>query len=548
MAGGVEPTRRMPNDSERSLGLGHARETLGRPVGDGARMCPWAACNAPLGSPTKRRSGRHKLAQAKGRESGRNHRVARKERRYGPCSRGSAMTSRIVVVSGIVGALGALGGCGSSAGLTPSGGDGAVAVSLDQAGAARQPADDVPPAALQAAVDANNAFALALYAQVSPGAATSNLLTSPISASLALTMAYAGAAGTTASQMAGALQIDADAGTSIFEGQNALSQALASRGPGALTNEQQEQPDASADNFQLEVVNSVWGQSSYPWATPYLSTLATNYGAGVYLEDFATQSSAAQQAINAWVSSETDDEINNLLPAGALDSMTRLVLVNALHLKFPWESPFDPSATTTGSFVRGDGATVSPSFMNQTETLPYVDDGQAQIAAIPLNGGLAIVVALPHADIDLATYEAGLSAAAPPLAQPSSTALVALSLPKLTFTSPTFSLATPLQAMGMVQAFDPTTADFLGMCPDPPDGNLYISDVLQKATVSMTETGVEAAAATAVIVGYAAVESPPPQPVSLVVNRPYLVTILDVATGAILFLGHIEDPTASGSP
>jgi serpin B len=199
--------------------------------------------------------------------------------------------------------------------------------------------------------------------------------------------------------------------------------------------------------------------------------------------------------------------------------------------------------------VRADGLTVSPSFMNQTESVPYVDDGQAQIAGLPLAGQLSVVIAVPHPGVALATYEAGLAVSAPPLVLPASYALVAISVPKVTFTSPTFSLATALKAMGMTQAFDPVQADFSGMCPHTPDGlNLYVSDVLQKATVSMQETGVEAAAATAVVVAAADAVASPPQPIPMVVNRPYLMAIVDVPSGAILFLGHIEDPTQSGGP
>jgi serpin B len=288
---------------------------------------------------------------------------------------------------------------------------------------------------------------------------------------------------------------------------------------------------------------------TYPWELSFLTVLAESYGTGVYEEDFVNQADSARQAINSWVSSQTNDKINNLLPDGSLDSSTRMVLVNAIHLKFPWLNAFDPSATLPGTFTRADGTTVSPSFMNQTTNLPYVDDGQAQIVGLPLETGqLQVVVALPHQGVDLATYEAGLSATSAALASPGSSTLVALSVPKVTFTSPTFSLSPSLKAMGMVQAFDAGTANFKGICASPPDGdNLFVSDVLQKAMISMQETGVEAAAATAVVVGVAgAVEANPP--VSMIVNRPYLVAIVDEPTGAILFVGHIADPTDSGSP
>ena len=92
------------------------------------------------------------------------------------------------------------------------------------------------------------------------------------------------------------------------------------------------------------------------------------------------------------------------------------------------------------------------------------------------------------------------------------------------------------------------TADFQGLTADDP--NLYIGDVLQKTELGVMETGVEAAAATAVIVEASGASSggPPPTPVPMVVNRPFLTAIVDVPTGAILFLGHIEDPTNVGSP
>ncbi|MFI5300925.1 MAG: serpin family protein, partial [Polyangiales bacterium] len=155
----------------------------------------------------------------------------------------------------------------------------------------------------------------------------------------------------------------------------------------------------------------------------------------------------------------------------------------------------------------------------------------------------SVVIALPHGD--LATYEASRAAGSAAIATPPASASVQLSLPKVSFTSPTFSLARALQAMGMTDAFDPNAADFTGMCAHPPDGaRLYVGDVLQKAMVAMTETGVEAAAATAVVMVGAA----EPESVPMVVNRPYLLSIVDSPTGAVLFLGHIVDPTVAGSP
>ncbi len=414
---------------------------------------------------------------------------------------------------------------------------------------ARTPASNVAASDLGDAVSANNAFAVDLYAQLRSAAAGQNLLTSPLSASIALTMTYAGAQGTTATQMATALHYGSATST-IFEGQNALSQALASRAAAALTADQkltngegQTAPDPS--DYQLQVVNSVWGETGYPWQAPFLNILAQDYGTGVYQEDFATSFDTARGLINTWVSDETNDKIQDLLPEGSLDNLTRMVLVNAVHIKLPWANPFTASLTQPASFTTA-GGTVSTPFMNQTTNLPFVDDGQAQIVGLPLsNNQLGVVIALPHGD--LATYEAGLTATSAGLQMPQGSPLVQLSVPKVTFTSPTFSLANALKALGMPVAFDKANADFKGLCV-PTDGqNLYISDVLQKAMIAMQETGVEAAAATAVIIDETdgAEENPPP-PVVVNVNRPYLISIVDVPTGAVLFVGHIVDPTMNG--
>jgi len=438
-------------------------------------------------------------------------------------------------------------GSSSPSGPSDSGLGDSGSLQVAQSDLPRKPAAGISQATLGGAVTANNAFAFDLYGHLrsDPSLGGGNLLTSPISASLALTMAYAAAQGQTATEMAKALHYGAAAG-SIFDGQNALSQALGGRAAFALAAAKQsatenQQPAPSPDDFQLQIVNSVWGEHTYPWAHPFLDVMAQRYGAGVYLEDFIHQPDPARLAINAWVSSETADKINDLLPPGAIDGTTRMVLVDAIHLKLPWLNPFMVSATASSTFTKSDGSKVTTSFMNQTQEWSYADDGKAQIVSLPLMGDqVAVVIALPHGDLE--TYEAGLIPSS--LATPTATTNVQLSVPKLAFTSPTFSLAKSLKAMGMVQAFDSAAADFKGACPNPPDGlNLYVSDVLQKAMVAMQETGVEAAAATAVVLAGGGV---PSQPVLMTVDRPFIFAIEDVTTGAILFLGRIEDPTQGG--
>jgi len=218
--------------------------------------------------------------------------------------------------------------------------------------------------------------------------------------------------------------------------------------------------------------------------------------------------------------------------------------------------------TVPMNFTTGAGTTVTPDFMNQTTDYPYVDDGQAQVVALPLAGGqISVVIALPHGD--LATYEAALAAGDAAVSVPTAYANVQLSLPRFTLAAATFSLRESLEAMGMLQAFGDQAvymdglgdADFTGLVPNPaePDAgqptgcdllNLQIADVLQAATIAVQESGVEATAATAVIIGAVASETStgPPPSVPMVVNHPFLFSIVD-ATGAVLFVGHVQDPS-----
>jgi serpin B len=173
----------------------------------------------------------------------------------------------------------------------------------------------------------------------------------------------------------------------------------------------------------------------------------------------------------------------------------------------------------------------------------YIETASATGVTLPLSGnGLSVVFLQPKTS--LADLTSSLSPATWPSAASSQFAGITLGLPKFDFTSPTFSLSTALKALGMKAAFDPAAADFKGLCAPTPDGDsIYIADVLQKASLAVAENGVEAAAATAVIgVGTAA----PTKQVTLTFDHPFVVAIVD-STGAIVFLGQIDDPTAAGS-
>jgi len=111
---------------------------------------------------------------------------------------------------------------------------------------------------------------------------------------------------------------------------------------------------------------------------------------------------------------------------------------------------------------------------------------------------------------------------------------VRLTMPKFEFDS-SFGLKKTLIDMGMPVAFS-ASADFSGMTGEK---DLFISDVIHKAFVSVDEAGTEAAAATAVIMELTAM---PETPVEVTLNRPFIFLIRDIETGAILFVGRVMNP------
>ncbi len=134
------------------------------------------------------------------------------------------------------------------------------------------------------------------------------------------------------------------------------------------------------------------------------------------------------------------------------------------------------------------------------------------------------------------------------------TALATLAPTPVYLRLPKFELVTrrqlkeALMALGMVDAFSDADADFSGICGNPPGspGALVVAKVIHQAFVKCAEGGIEAAAATAVVMKDAGAIGPAPQPLTLTIDRPFLFFIRDKATGAVLFTGQIIDPNAGG--
>ncbi len=377
-------------------------------------------------------------------------------------------------------------------------------------------------------VEGNSAFAFELY-QALKGE-EGNLFYSPYSISLALAMTYAGARGETAQQMADTLQFILEQ-ERLHPAFNWLDAELAKRGEGA--------EGKDGEGFRLNIVNAIWGQKDYSFLSTFLDVLAENYGAGLRILDFITETEKSRLAINDWVSDQTEGRIEDLIPQGAIDALTRLVLTNAIYFNAAWEYPFDEDMTADGPFYLLDGRQVIVPMMKQTESFSYTDGEGYQAVELRYDGGeLSMVVFLPEAG-KFEVFEEGLQAQqVDAIINDLKNTRVTLTMPKFEFDSE-FSLKDTLAGMGMEDAFS-DDADFSGMT-----GNreLSISDVVHKAFVAVDEAGTEAAAATAVIMSLTAAPEPP-VPVEVTIDRPFIFLIRDIETGAILFIGRVMNPAA----
>ncbi|MGA2671011.1 MAG: serpin family protein [Dehalococcoidia bacterium] len=377
-------------------------------------------------------------------------------------------------------------------------------------------------------VEGNSAFAFELYQALKGN--EGNLFYSPYSISLALAMTYAGARGETAEQMAATLQFLLEQ-ERLHPAFNWLDAELAKRGQGAQGKD--------GKGFRLNIVNAIWGQKDYTFLSDFLDVLAENYGAGLRILDFRTETEKSRVAINDWVSDQTEGRIKDLIPQGAIDALTRLVLTNAIYFNAAWENPFDKKMTANGPFYLLDGGQVTVPMMKQTESFGYAKGEGYQAVELPYDGDeLSMVILLPTSG-NFEVFEEGLQAQqVDDIIKALKNTRVTLTMPQFKFESQ-FSLKDTLSDMGMRDAFSPDDADFSGMTGSP---ELFISDVIHKAFVAVDEAGTEAAAATAVIVGTTSAPGEPPVEVTL--DRPFIFLIRDIQTGAILFVGRVMDPVA----
>ena len=369
----------------------------------------------------------------------------------------------------------------------------------------------------------DTAFGLNLLSALCRGQPGANVLISPLSVATGLSMAYLGARGSTATAMARVLHLPT-ARASLILGLRARRALLASLNRPGVT---------------FAESNGLWADPSLVTSRSYRVALRQAYRAGVTAVPLLSAPDRARARINSAVAAETRGHIRDLLPPGSMPpGSIGWVLTNALYLDASWRHRFDRASTAPGPFHTSSGAVITARYMHGTSYGFAATASGWEATELPYRGGrLAMLALLPPGRSPGSTGSAGscqvpgtrdLRALTRGLGRPAEHRPIALPKVKLASSEP---LKGALSRLGMGLAFSPQ-ADFRGISPQA----WRLGFVQHAATLSVTEKGAVASAATAVGI------QPLSLPAPLVFNRPYLLIIRDMLTGEPLMMAWVANP------
>ncbi len=340
-----------------------------------------------------------------------------------------------------------------------------------------------------------------------------NVVVSPVSAALALHMAYNGARGTTRDDMAKALRIDGIATDEVNRNDSELIAEMPAADP----------------KVEITIADSLWSSPKAATDAATVQRLKEAYDAEIrYL-------SGGAAPINAWVNDRTDGKIPTIIQDDDLMKMTAAVLVDAVYFKGRWTTEFDPQRTRDGSFTHLDGSIRDCKMMSVSSIFNLASDSDVSAVQMPYgNGRLEMLILLPVRNAGFAKFVAGLSrASVDRLLRRMQATRCAIHMPRLRLTG-SEDLVKPLADLGMARAFD-ADADFSGLFPA---GDVWIGHARQRTLLDCDEQGTEAAVATGMTLEYKG----GPMEYAVWIDHPFVFLLRDTQTGAILFLGAVVDP------
>lgn len=371
-------------------------------------------------------------------------------------------------------------------------------------------------------VEANNRFALDLYSKYK--SEEGNVFFSPYSISTALAMTYEGARGQTAEEMQSVFYFPED-------------DSVRRSGYANLYNE----INKGDKKYKLSTANALWAEQNFKFLDEYFNLINQYYDGKVTNLNFKQDPEGSRVTINNWVEDKTNDKIKDLIPSGMIDSMTRLVLTNAIYFKGEWVKQFNEDETRDRDFRVSSNNDIKVKMMQRTDDesiFSYAENNQLQILEMPYSGEeLSMLVLLPKDDniesLENSITTEKLSEWKDDLREQR----VNIFIPRFKFETKYF-MADTLAEMGMPTAFG--AADFSGMTGKM---DLVISQVIHQAFVEVNEEGTEAAAATAVIMKETSAGPGGPKTPVFMADHPFIFIIQQKDSGNILFMGKITNPT-----
>ncbi|MEO0559382.1 MAG: serpin family protein [Bacteroidota bacterium] len=371
----------------------------------------------------------------------------------------------------------------------------------------------------EAAVAKSNDFGVRLF-DLTAADRDENLMLSPLSASVALTMLLNGSDGDTYTQIRDMLGYDASQDLdAINAGYQSLREQLLEADP----------------QVQLALANAVFYRDTFGPSiqSTFLDAMRESFHARIDGLDFTDQTAALAE-VNGWASDNTNGKIPEVLAELSPDLV--MLLMNALYFKGDWTTQFDEAATTDRTFTLSDGSPIQVPTMNGDIDARYLaGDGYTAVELPYGRRNFSMIVAVPDAPLgdfvdELAT--GGWTDLTEDLGTDDTWRTVIVSLPRFTFENDEF-LNAPLQALGMVDAFSGSRADLTRIAP-----SLVVSFVKQNTFVEVNEEGTEAAAVTTIGIETTSVPSHP----IFVADRPFVFAIRERTTNTLLFIGQVTDP------
>jgi serpin B len=365
----------------------------------------------------------------------------------------------------------------------------------------------------------DNRFAFTIFKEVSASEGT-NTFFSPLSLSMALGMLYNGTSGDTRTEMAQVLGMANFTDAEINEYYQKMMQALLSIDP--LTD--------------ISIANSIWYRNILPVKQPFIDINQTYFDAMVTSLDFSKPNAA--DIINKWCADKTKDKIKEIIAKPIPDEIV-MYLMNALYFKSKWQHEFEKKNTKTDDFTIANGTQKRVNMMEQTTSLPYYADNHLQCVEMPYgNQAFSMVAILPSDDMDIEQIidyldDVKWNSIVSNMFQQN----VWLKLPRFKVECELL-LNDPVMSVGMKHMFEEDLADFEKIS----DWELFVSFIKQKTYVEVNEEGTEAAAVTVIGIGITSVGPSEPQSIPFHANRPFLYLIKEKSTGAILFIGRMDEP------